>query len=589
MIVSMKKVAVIARSIDASQTVRDLRSLGLLHVENQKPPQGKDINALQEELNLINSCLSLFSKTEATRNQNIKPEKINANWQTLASHLIDLRNRLEQLELFSQKLKASISEWQNWGDFEPQKIRELCEKGIFISFYEVPLKKIADFPKEAVVKTIFTSAGISHVIVLSQKPIEAPFKKVLPLQQSLSHMQKRLAEEIKLAHSLKGEIAQAFCFYGDFINIQQELEKELELKQAINGMAEQGALSYIMGYVPIDQTAKLQQEAQIKKWGIVINEPADEDNVPVLLKNPRFIALISPIFKFLEILPGYKELDISLPFLIFFSIFFGILIGDAGYGLVYFLITFLFQQKARKKNLETGSFYLFYILSFCAIVWGVLTATFFGHEWLMKSGFKPLVPALTNDKSLQRLCFLIGAIHLSVAHGWRAILKAPSLSALSDVGWLCILWAAFFIARVLILGDSFPFFAKWLIIGGVMLVILFTNPQKNILKTIGEGLGTLALSLMNSFTDVVSYIRLFAVGIAGVAIADAFNAMAQMVGNGNIFTLLCAALIALIGNTLAIVLGPVSVLVHGVRLNVLEFSGHANISWSGAAYKPLKE
>jgi V/A-type H+-transporting ATPase subunit I len=94
---------------------------------------------------------------------------------------------------------------------------------------------------------------------------------------------------------------------------------------------------------------------------------------------------------------------------------------------------------------------------------------------------------------------------------------------------------------------------------------------------------------MNSFTDLVSYIRLFAVGLAGIAIADAFNAMAAMVAKGNIFTFAAAILIAIIGNTLGIVLGPVSVLVHGVRLNVLEFSAHANVSWSGISYKPLKE
>ena len=295
------------------------------------------------------------------------------------------------------------------------------------------------------------------------------------------------------------------------------------------------------------------------------------------------------IFKLLEIFPGYRELDISLPFLIFFSIFFGILIGDAGYGVVYALIAFFFHQKARKNKQNTGTFFLFYILSFCAIIWGLLTATFFGHEWLIKAGFKPLVSSLTDEKGLQRFCFFIGALHLSIGHGWRAALKLPSLSALSDAGWICLLWAAFFIARMLILGDSFPFFGKWLIITGVILVILFTNPQKNIFKTIGEGLGTLALSIMNSFTDVVSYVRLFAVGMAGVAIADAFNAMAGMVGRGNLFAIAAGILIALIGNALGIVLGPVSVLVHGVRLNVLEFSGHANVSWSGISYKPLKE
>jgi len=291
----------------------------------------------------------------------------------------------------------------------------------------------------------------------------------------------------------------------------------------------------------------------------------------------------------MEILPGYRELDISLPFLIFFSIFFGMLIGDAGYGLVYMVITFLFHQKAKGKKVNTSNFFLFYILSLCAIIWGIFTGTFFGQEWVLRAGYKPLIPALNDEKSIQRFCFLLGAIHLSLAHSWRAALKFPTLVFLADVGWICILWAAFFTANTLILSDAFPFFGKWLIITGITLVIFFTNPQRKILKGIGKGLGTLALSLMNNFTDVISYVRLFAVGLAGVAIADAFNSMAGLVGRDNVFAIIVSVLIVIIGHTLGVVLGTVSVLVHGVRLNVLEFSGHANVSWGGQPYKPLKE
>jgi V/A-type H+-transporting ATPase subunit I len=314
--------------------------------------------------------------------------------------------------------------------------------------------------------------------------------------------------------------------------------------------------------------------------------------VPTLISNPRWISIINPVFKFIEVIPGYRELDISLPFLVFFSIFFGILIGDAGYGLVYAFITFLFQQKARKKHKPTANFTIFYILSFCAVIWGLLTGTFFGHEWIVNAGYKPLVPALVDDKGLQRFCFFLGALHLSLGHAWRGLLKAPALSALGDLGWMCVLWAAFFIARFLILGDAFPSFGIWLLLAGVMLVIGFTNPQKNILKSAEEWIAwviALPLSFMNNFADIVSYIRLFAVGMAGVAIADAFNAMAASFGTGNVFLIIVAAAVALIGNAVSIVLGPVSVLVHGVRLNVLEFSGHVGVSWSGANYKPLKE
>jgi V/A-type H+-transporting ATPase subunit I len=169
------------------------------------------------------------------------------------------------------------------------------------------------------------------------------------------------------------------------------------------------------------------------------------------------------------------------------------------------------------------------------------------------------------------------------------ILKLPSLTAWADAGWICILWSAFLLAKVLILGNSFPAIGKWLIITGILSVIFFTSPQKNIFKAIGAGLGALALSLMNNFTDVVSYMRLFAVGLAGVAIANTFNSLAAGVGRGNIFAIFLSLIIIIAGHALNLLLGPMSVLVHGIRLNVLEFCGHVDVKWSGFAYKPLKE
>jgi V/A-type H+-transporting ATPase subunit I len=294
----------------------------------------------------------------------------------------------------------------------------------------------------------------------------------------------------------------------------------------------------------------------------------------------------------LGLTPGYRELDVSTLFLVFFSIFFGILIGDAGYGLVYILITLLITlwlHKKMKLNTEMKTTVsLFYLLGSCAIIWGVLTGTFFGQGWLLSLGYKPLVPQLNDANFMQTFCFFLGALHLSIAHSWRAYLKFPSLKALTDVGWICILWTAFFLIRTLILGEAFPPWGIWLIATGIVLVILFTNPQANVLRAIGEGLGTVALSLMNNFTDVTSYVRLFAVGMAGLAIAETTNTLSSGLGDG-VAALAAGAVIIIIGHSLNIILGLLSVLVHGVRLNVLEFSGHANVTWSGFAFEPLKE
>ena len=243
------------------------------------------------------------------------------------------------------------------------------------------------------------------------------------------------------------------------------------------------------------------------------------------------------------------------------------------------------QRKVGKKIKDTKIFFLLYLFSASSVMWGILTGTVFGQQWYLARGMRPGLAILNDTRFLQALCFFIGAFHLTLGQLWQGMRKLPSLAAIADIGWALVLWAAFFVARMLILGYPLPGIAKWLVITGVALVILFTNPQRNILKTVGAGLGSLALSIMNNFTDVVSYVRLFAVGLAGVAISDTVNSLAASFGGNSPIVPL---VILFIGHTINIVLGPISVMVHGVRLNVLEFSGHAGLSWSGTAYKPLK-
>ena len=115
-------------------------------------------------------------------------------------------------------------------------------------------------------------------------------------------------------------------------------------------------------------------------------------------------------------------------------------------------------MKLKKSIKDTRIFPLIYALSICAIIWGVLTGTFFGQAWL-HTRFKPLMPFLSESKNVQTVCFLIGALHLSIAHLWRGLMKFPHLKSLAEIGWICLLWGAFFLARVLILDETFPIFA----------------------------------------------------------------------------------------------------------------------------------
>jgi V/A-type H+-transporting ATPase subunit I len=584
----MKKATILFETGDAEATVKYLRTLGVLHVEHQNLPEGRDISALQEKVALINSSFDVLNRAIMSE-KNIQPQNtITGDWIAVANHSIELGKRLEQLESSSRNIIGQINEWEHWGDVDLDQIQHLSQNGIYLTLYQVPVKEIRSFPDDVIVKTIFTAGDIAHCMTISRRQFDCTFKEILPPKQSLSLLKSRLTENNDVMEMIKGEIIKSACFYEALMEIKKKLEKEIEFQQVVSGMGKEGAISYVSGYIPFDREGHLVETARSRKWGIVITEPSAEDNVPTLLRNPKWVDRIKPVFELLGLTPGYRELDVSMLFLIFFAIFFGILIGDAGYGLVYILIT-LGLQKTVKLNTEMkATVSLFYLLGSCAILWGVLTGTFFGQEWLLNLGYKPLVPQLNDANFMQTFCFFLGALHLSIAHSWQAYLKFPSLKALADVGWICVLWTAFFLARTVILGAAFPPLGIWLFASGIVLVILCTNPQAHVLRGIGDGLGTVALSLMNNFTDVISYIRLFAVGLATLAIAETTNTLSSGLGDG-IAALAAGVAIILIGHSLNIILGPMSVLVHGVRLNVLEFSGHANVTWSGFTFEPLKE
>ncbi len=588
MIVAMKKVSLVVQQKDVTQTVEGLRALGVVHVEHQRAPAGKEVEACESDLELLDRALRVLAEDVFSKGVKEPAAQKAEDWRRTALHVVDTAKRHENLEGFSRQLENRITAWQDWGDFDPAAIKELREYGVFVRLYSVPANEADRFPRDAACRVLFASRGMAHCAVVTRREdVAVPFKETELPEMGLAKMRGRLEENRRVMAGLAAEVRLALCHRKCLEHHKAQVDTEREFRRAVSGMGEAGELAYLVGFVPVDKVRDVTTSARLNAWGILVQDPADDDRVPTLIRNPRWVALIAPLFKVIEVVPGYRELDISLWALIFLSIFFGMLVGDAGYGFVLLGLTFLFQRRRQAKMKDDSVFILMYLFGGCVVVWGVLTGTYFGQAWLPR-GLKPLVPALRHDTVLQGFCFFLGALHLSIGHVWHALQRLPSRTALADAGWVTVLWGAFFLARTLISGAPFPGFAKLFFIVGPALVVFFTSESKNLLKGVGAGLGNLLLNLVNSFTDVVSYIRLFAVGLATVAVADAFNAMAADVGFGSVASGLIAALILALGHLLNIVLGPMAVLVHGVRLNVLEFCNHVDVKWSGFAYRPLK-
>lgn len=587
MIVAMKKVAVIMESKDAPSAIKALRSEGLLHVEHAQTPKGKDLTLLRDDAAFLSQALEILSETKNIPGSRVLLEQESpVDWKAAALHIIDLQKRIDRLSEYSIGLSKKIDDWQAWGDFDPEIIRELAGKGVYVKLFAVPLKEVKNIPTSAAVEKVTVKNGVLYCALISRQKIEAPFKEIELPKMRLGKMKERLNEDTGVADSLKEEIHRGLCYWQSLLEARNKLDKEIEFLEVLNGRGESFGLAYLAGYAPSETEQALVSLAKKEKWAVLILKPAEEDNPPTLIRNPKWVNLITPVYKLMEVVPGYRELDVSPVFLLFLALFFGMIIGDAGYGAVYFALTFLAQLKFAGKMKDKTVFSLFYLFSSCAIMWGLLTGTVFGQQWYQAQGFKALAPALNDTKFLMAFCFLLGAVQLSLAHGWQVLKKMPSLTVLADIGFICLIWLGFLLAKMFILGDRFPIIGQWLAWAGIALIIFFVNPQKNLFKAIGSGLGTLALNAVGNFGDVVSYIRLFAVGLAGVAVADSVNTLAATAA-GNI---IAQTLILFIGHSINIILGPMSVLVHGIRLNVLEFSLlHGNVTWSGLAYKPLKE
>jgi V/A-type H+/Na+-transporting ATPase subunit I len=585
MIVPMKKATILVESKDAEEAVRCLRTLGVLHVEHQNPPEGRDISALQEQLALLHASFDVLGTVAGPP---VQQGDITGDWTTIAEHITALGRRREELESSARNLAGQVQEWEPWGDVDAGQVEHLRENGVHLQLYQVPVKELGRFPEGVAVKVLSTTGGVVRCAAVSRGDFTSPFPEIPPPQESLSAMRERLEGMNKELEEIGSEIARSACYRGALSRMQGDLEKEIRFREVLAGMGREGPIAYLTGYIPADIEERFVSLAKERRWGILVTDPEPGDPVPTLLRNPPWVDRIKPVLGLLGLTPGYRELDVSMLFLVFLSLFFGILIGDAGYGLVYILIALGLSRVMKPEGDLSTMFSLVYLLGSCTIIWGVLTGTFFGQEWLLGLGYSPPVPQLNDPGILQSLCFFIGALHLSIAHSWRAYLKFPSPKALADAGYICILWGAFFLARTLILGEAFPPYGIWLFAAGVILVIVFINPQAHVLRGIGEGMGTMALSFMNNITDVISYIRLFAVGMATLAVAETTNYLASGFGSG-IVALAAGFVILLFGHSLNIVLGLMSVLVHGVRLNVLEFSGHANVTWSGVPFEPLSE
>ena len=637
MIVPMKKVSLIIRENKKDETLKKLRQLGIVHIEITEG-SGERLALLREQITLLESAIFTIGKKKNIEQKDVSTAEV----LSVATKVQALDAEKKQCGAERITLNSELDRLKSWGDIDPNSISDLGSKGYEISFYEMP-KAEYELLSESI-KTVRIDATKSTVRFMLLKSTKEDldgavaslnvYRLALP-QLSTSEMKQRLSELSTRMDEIDETIASNACYIDSIKRAVGATEKEIEFETYATGMADENlspeneaplSVSYFTGYIEAENLDRLKQTAQSNSWGLLVEEPSVEDNVPTKLKNNKFVSLIYPLTDFLGTVPGYFEYDISGWFLAFILIFFGIIFGDGGYGLLICAIAAIpiIKSLITKKQISP-MFLLVGLFGLSTVLWGTLTCTWFGLSpeqlsvWLKNLSIPVIsnvyadkiwypfwtngTAGLTTAQNLQIFCFSLALIQLAVAHIKGVLRNKGSIKMLGDIGSILQLLGIYYLVLSLVVNAEV--FSFGLIIGsipvgtvaialigiGFVLSFVFSNYEGSIIKSILSSLTNIVsvlLGVVNVFSDIVSYIRLWAVGLAGAAISATVNELAGPL-LGNFMFMILAIILLVFGHGLNMILNILSVIVHGIRLNTLEFSSHLDMSWSGHKFKPFKE
>ncbi len=589
MIGRMKRITVITIREHQEATLLALQQMGVLHLEHIQEPGGTLLEETRAHWSDVRRAAEVLehyadSVMPATGELPVPDEKRSA--ESVVDEIWKLINLRKELDASLEDWQREVARIQPFGQFDPGQVEALAKKDWYVGLYKAGPKQAIQVPDNASLTIHHQDRNGKRFSVIAREPLDLPYEPVRLPSCSLADARKKIVEIEQRLKGIEDDLRALAGYLPKVRDIVDHAEDKVHFLEARTGMGAHAPLAYLRGYCPIREVDRIRKAAEKLGWGLLIEDTSASDRVPTKIENPKWVQPIRVVFNFIGVVPGYDEVDISAVFLLFFSLFFAMIVGDAGYGALFLAATWWAQRRFRKA--PASAFNLLYITSITTIAWGVLTGNYFGIAALPGMIEQLRFDWLTDERNIMGLCFLIGAVHLTFAHTWNVIRYINSLQALAQIGWICIVWTMYFLARALVLNADFPSVMVPVFAVGLVLLVLFMTPVAK-LKSEWFNHIMLPLNLVSNFVDVVSYVRLFAVGTATLAVASAFNSMGADIATTGWLGGLAAALIIFLGHALNILLAAMGILVHGIRLNTLEFAGHLGLQWTGIRFLPFMQ
>lgn len=597
MITKMKKISFLAFHKGYEEFLEHLRNLGIVHVVEKQEGVLSD-ESLQESVRLMQRYQNAMDELQKLADKQVKAgaerksaEEILAVYEKYVANKQVLEQKLQSLNRDAQQLQV-------WGDFSGESIQRLNRAGYVIKFFTSPLKT---FKQEWVdeynaieiysdkQKICFvTITPLNKVVDIDAELCQLPESSLSEIESETAKVEQLLKENLQTAQSVAGYAQEVLS------EAKAALDSSINFgKVKLSGESVVAdKLILLEGWVPAEKVDSVSSELKNLQVLFDIEDPTPEDNIPIQLKNNKFAKLFEPLTK-LYMLPTYQELDLTLFFAPFFMLFFGLCLGDMGYGLLMIVGLPIFTKLFQLIN-PNFSKWLVVLFGASTILCGTLSGSFFGFSIYdidipFIQNMKELL--YTDNSTMFTVSLCIGVVQIL----FGMIIKAVNLTiqcgfknAISTIGWIVLLLTVI-VAVLLKVDFSNPIIIALLAISGIG-IFLLNSPGKNPLLNIGLGLWDTYNMATGLLGDVLSYVRLFALGLSGGILANVFNSMAVgMSPDIPIVGFIVTALIFAIGHALNIFMNILGAIVHPMRLTFVEFFKNAGYEGGGVEYKPFSK
>ncbi|MCP5128801.1 MAG: hypothetical protein H6985_04360 [Pseudomonadales bacterium] len=576
--VGMKYALVCGAREKQNEVLEALLDLGALELHRLSAVTGG--RAQRQALIRLHEKVRDCSKLELPQ---VPPENEPDDLVGLATRLLD---EVDSLSRKHNELLAGAERQQIWGAISPRQLHDLAEQGIYIQCWRTDDTESLDWlrqeggllwqgeRKRKKDELVFVTMSRGEPLALDwASNMAPPDQEPALLQTQINRLQARI-------ETLQG----ALCWLARerFDEFGRQVAQQIDDLSIEAGRIQSHADDYVFvlsGWIPkdrLDETAR--RLHQLTGVNASFRDPRPGEEPPTLSHYPAWARPIQSIFEFMGYRPGYYEYDAGHLIIVFFTVFSALLINDGGYGLLMLAALGLGYRRL-SRSLGSGAVQLGLYVAGATAVYGALTGSFFGVQFESLAG----IPFLSLDtEDMIELSFGLGILHLSLGRLIQVRRLGWSAKMLAELGWLAMLWAIFLGILNVFTGKPIPAISGPLLGLGALLVIFLSHTEQGVGRGSLAGLGLLLGNATTLFSDMMSYIRIMAVGFASMSLAMTTNLMAEQTGS-----IFFGALILLIGHAINLGLGVIALFVHGLRLNTLEFARQLGVIWSGRAFEPL--